>query len=990
MPVSNEMAQATTRGRDATTYGLSLLLTALVYMLLAKAGLQLASIHPSITPVWPAIGFAIAAVLLWGYRLWPAVLAGAFLANLTTAGSAATSLGIAIGNVAECLIAVAMINRWSGGAQTFDTPAGVLRFAAFVTVPAPMVSAAVGVSSLAAAGYADWQNFGVTFLTWWLGDVAGAIVVAPLIVLWATAWPRLKDRADLLAMAGIYATAALVGFIAFSPLMEHSALRGPLSFLAIAPLLLAALHRNSRDTATVAVILAAFAVWGTMVRGGPFAGSTLNQSFLLLLAFVIGMTVPSLALAADVGVRRRTEQRLKAAYEDLEERVRQRTDTLAQTVSALQSEVEERRSIEAESSEQRARLVEAQRLANLGSWSWDVGLGRVSWSQQLHDIYGVTPEAFAGTLEDFLSRLHPDDRERVQTNVMASLQSRQPFQHEERIVRPNGEVRHLQSTGEVIVDERGDVVRMLGVCLDVTDRKAAESAFRKSQEQYRRLVDSVHDYAIYMLNPDGTVASWNAGAARIKRYTADEILGRHFSVFYTEQDRARGEPERALNIAATTGRYENEAWRQRKDGSLIWAFVVIDPILDDDGKLIGFAKITRDMTERRQAQIALDEARDQLAQSQKMEALGQLTGGIAHDFNNLLMIVSGHAQLLRKGLTDDKQIRAIEAIGTAARRGESLTRQLLAFARRQPLSPVVADLKSRVEAVREMLGSSLRGDIELECQMPDGLWPVEVDLSELELALVNVAVNARDAMPEGGTITLSARNATLELGAVNDRLEGDFVAIMMRDTGTGIPKGLLSRVFEPFFTTKAAGKGTGLGLSQVYGFAHQSGGGISIDSEVGKGTEITIYLPRSGRPLTSDTESADEPLAQGDGTILVVEDNPEVASVSTALLSQLGYRVAAVQSADEALTLLHNAKFDLVFSDIVMPGSMNGLTLAREIRGRYPSMPVLLTSGYSNVARDAEREFIILRKPYQVAGLERAIRHALSGLGQPRGAGSRN
>jgi PAS domain S-box-containing protein len=991
MPASNPTALAATTGRAATLFGfgLSLVAVALIYFLLAKAGLQLASIHPNITPVWPPTGFALAVVMLWGYRLWPAILAGAFLANLTTAGTAATSLAIALGNTAECLIAAAMINRWSGGTQTFETPAGVLRFAALATAPAPLVSAAVGVGSLAVAGFADWPNFGATFLTWWLGDVAGAIVIAPPIVLWVTGAPSLADRSDWTGTAGICAAAAVVGFIAFGPLIEQAALRGPLGFLAIAPLLLAALHRNPRDTATVAFILAAFAVWGTVMRAATFPEGAVNESFLFLLAFVIGMTVPSLALAADVGIRRRTEQRLTRAYEDLEEHVRQRTDNLAHAVSALQSEVEERRSIEAESSEQRVHLVEAQRLANLGSWSWDIASGRVSWSQQLHEIYGVPPAGFGGGVEDFLSRLHPDDRERVQESITTALQSKQPFQHEERVVRPDGEIRHLQSTGEVIVNERNEVVRMLGVCLDVTDRKAAERALRESEEQYRRLVDSVHDYAIYMLSPDGTVASWNAGAARIKRYTAAEILGRHFSLFYTEEDRARGEPERALKIAATTGRYENEAWRQRKDGSLFWAFVVIDPILDDDGALIGFAKITRDMTERRQAQIALDQAREQLAQSQKMEALGQLTGGIAHDFNNLLMIVSGHAQMLRKGLADEKQVRAVEAIGTAARRGESLTRQLLAFARRQPLSPVATDLRDRVQAVREMLGSSLRGDIELECEMPDGLWPVEVDLSELELALVNVAVNARDAMPEGGTITLSARNVTLELGAVDDRLEGDFVAITMRDTGTGIPRDLLPRVFEPFFTTKAAGKGTGLGLSQVYGFAHQSGGGISIDSEVGRGTGITIYLPRSGRPALTESEAADEPLARGDGTILVVEDNPEVASVSTALLSQLGYRVTAVQGADEALALLSKANFDLVFSDIVMPGSMNGLTLARAIRDRYPSLPVLLTSGYSDVARDAEREFAMLRKPYQVAGLERAVRQAMSGGGRPRGAATR-
>ncbi len=601
----------------------------------------------------------------------------------------------------------------------------------------------------------------------------------------------------------------------------------------------------------------------------------------------------------------------------------------------------------------------------------------MSWSQQLFAIYGVKPGEFGGTFDDFLNRIHPDDRERINKEIMDAFRSGGGFHLDERIVRPNGEIRHLKSTGEVIRDERGEVVQMLGVCWDITDFKTAENALRSSEEQYRRLVDSVHDYAIFMLDSSGRVVSWNSGAARIKRYSAEQIVGNNFSRFYTEEDRAAGVPERALKAAAE-GRYEAEGWRVRSDGSRFWASVVIDPIQDDDGALIGFAKVTRDITERRDAQLALDEARERLAQSKKMEALGQLTGGIAHDFNNLLMIVSGHAQILRRGIKDEKQLRAIDAIGTAANRGENLTRQLLAFSRRQPLSAVVVDLKSRIEAVREMLGSALRGNIELTCEIPDGVWPAEVDLSELELALVNIVVNARDAMPNGGSILLSARNASVEPGDINDDIEGDFVAITLTDTGTGIPNDILARVFEPFFTTKAAGKGTGLGLSQVYGFAHQSGGGVTIESEVGRGTAVTLYLPRSRRPVSSDDANGDaEHPASGEGTILVVEDNPDVAGVTSTMLSQLGYKTVHAQGADEALTLLQKDAVDLVFSDIVMPGPMDGLTLGREIKSRYPTLPVVLTSGYSDVAETAEREFAILRKPFQMGALDRVLRHTL-------------
>ena len=561
-------------------------------------------------------------------------------------------------------------------------------------------------------------------------------------------------------MAAVFLVAIAVGLVAFSPLIEQTVARGPLSFLAVLPLILAALMRDQRDTATVALILSCFAVWGTLLNGGPFARTTLNDSFLLLLAFIISTAVPSLVLSADVAIRRRTETSLRAAHEALERQVLHRTGELGQAIAALQAEVEERRDIEARLQQQQVHLVEAQRLANFGSWSWDIASGRVDWSQQIYEIYGARPGDFHGTFEDYLERVHPDDRERVRATISATMQSGNSFRLDERIVRPDGEVRILQSIGEVVRDDRGEAMQLLGVCQDVTSQKHAESALRESEERYRMLIESVRDYAIFMLDADGHIRSWNAGAARIKRYTESEILGRHFSCFYTEEDRASGQPQLVLEIAAK-GKFETEGWRVRKDGSRFWANVVIDPIRDGEGKLLGFVKVTRDITERRETQTALEETREMLAQAQKMEALGQLTGGIAHDFNNLLMIVSGHAEMLRSRLSDERSQKAIAAITTAAGRGENLTRQLLAFSRRQPLSPLVIDVQERIQAVREMLGSSLRGNIDLRLEVADDLWPAKVDPNELELALVNIAVNARDAMPDGGRVTLSARNVTI-------------------------------------------------------------------------------------------------------------------------------------------------------------------------------------------------------------------------------------
>jgi PAS domain S-box-containing protein len=512
----------------------------------------------------------------------------------------------------------------------------------------------------------------------------------------------------------------------------------------------------------------------------------------------------------------------------------------------------------------------------------------------------------------------------------------------------------------------------------VTAEKEAGAALRESDRQFRSLVAGVTDYALFMLDPGGTVASWNSGAERIKGYSAEEIIGRHFSAFYTADDKKNGAPNRALSIAAATGRFEAEAWRVRKDGSLFWANVVIDAIHDENGNLTGFAKITRDITERRNSQEALERAHQQLAQAQKMEALGQLTGGVAHDFNNLLMVVSGQAQALMRRLTDQKNIRSLEAILTAASRGETLTRQLLTFARRQPQNPRTVSLAQTVAAFRDVLSSSARGKIDLQTEVSPDIWPVSIDIPEFELALVNLVVNARDAMPDGGAITLAATNVTLRGTETVEGIKGEFAALTVSDTGTGIPAELLTRIFEPFFTTKTAGKGTGLGLSQAYGFARQSGGTIAVTSKLGQGTQVTIYLPRSHAPVAVvvSAETTSQSAGRGE-TILVVEDNPDVKSVAVTLLEQLNYRTVAVDNAKSALNVLATGTpIDLVFTDVMLPGDFDGVALAQAISKKHPRVPVLLTSGYSK-ALAGRHGLPILRKPYQLSALAEAVRSTL-------------
>src|SRR6266849_773944 len=420
-----------------------------------------------------------------------------------------------------------------------------------------------------------------------------------------------------------------------------------------------------------------------------------------------------------------------------------------------------------------------------------------------------------GWSEDEIKRMHVSEL-RHPDDAAHSMAGRRRLAEGVPTVRIENRFRHKDDSWRwlawTLTVENG-LIYLIG--RHVTAEKLAAEALRESERQFRLFTEAATDHALIRLDAQGVVSGWNAGAQRIEGYAEHEIVGHHFSRFYTAVDQAAGAPERALAAAATSGTYEHDGWRVRKDGSLFLASVVIDAIHDEEGNLIGFANIMRDVTERHESRARLRRAQEQLAQSQKMEALGQLTGGIAHDFNNMLMVVSGHAQLLRRRLTDPKHLQAIDAVHSAANRGESLTRQLLAFSRRQPINPVVTDLNERIQAVHDMLVGSLRGNVQLKCDIEADVWPVEVDIAELELALVNIAVNARDAMPGGGVITLSALNVSLKKNDGVDQLEGDFVALAMTDTGVGIAPDVLPRIFEPFFTTKALGKGTGLGLAQV-------------------------------------------------------------------------------------------------------------------------------------------------------------------------------
>ncbi|SEO11062.1 PAS domain S-box protein [Bradyrhizobium sp. OK095] len=650
----------------------------------------------------------------------------------------------------------------------------------------------------------------------------------------------------------------------------------------------------------------------------------------------------------------------------------------------------------------------------------------------------------------------------------------------------------------------------VGIIHDLTERKRAEQSVHDSERSFRLLVEGVADYAIYTLDLEGRVTSWNSGAERIKQFTAAEILGRHVREFYTEDERLSGEPERNLETVRREGRYEVEAWRVRKDGSKFWASVVVDAITNEQGQLLGYAKITRDISERRRAEQAIHDAgmristvvqtavdgviwidaagliqmfnpaceklfgylaeevfgqnvkilmpapyrdehdryldnfhrtglkkiigsgrevvgrrkdgstfpmdlsvgeakqdgksifvgiihdlterkrtEEQLVQAQKMEMVGQLSGGIAHDFNNLLTVIVGNAEFLSEQLKPRQDLRQLaNDIGRAGDRGAELTQRLLAFSRRQILRPIEIDSNQLLDGMQKMLRRALREDIEINTSFDPGLALAYADPAQLESAVLNLAVNAQDAMASGGRLTITTANASLDdhyKSLHPEVMPGEYIMVAVTDDGEGMPKNVLERVFEPFFTTKEVGKGSGLGLSMVYGFVKQSSGHVSIYSEPGLGTTVRIYLPQVSAklPTSSGPTQMDEALLpKGTETVLVVEDDPFVRSYAVMRLQSLGYSVVAAVDGKDALDKLRtDIRVDVLFTDIVMPGGINGWNLAELAQQMRPGLPVLLTSGYALetlIKHGRHREgAVVLTKPYRKADLALRLREVL-------------
>jgi PAS domain S-box-containing protein len=640
-----------------------------------------------------------------------------------------------------------------------------------------------------------------------------------------------------------------------------------------------------------------------------------------------------------------------------------------------------------------------------GVWDWNRATGEVLYSQRWKSMLGYDEHDVADTPAAWELLLHPDDAPAVLATLAAySASSGQTYEAEYRMRCKDGSWAWIRGRGMAVTrDAAGLPLRTIGTHTDITRLKHNEAALRASnlqlaseRQRFKVILENSHD-AFIAVAPDGLVSDWSAKAEALLGWSAQQAVGRDLAALIVpEQFRsAHNEGFRRFvqSGQGTLARAVIEVQARHRDGALIPVELALAGFPQADGYAV--SAFMRDVSERNKAQQleversqALDEARSALQHAQRLEAVGKLTGGIAHDFNNVLHIIGGNVQLMQiMNAGNERMLQRLKSMQSAVERGAKLSSQLLSFARRQPLQPVVVNLRGTLLGMDDLLQRALGEAVQVRFSADEHLWNTQVDRGQLENVVLNLAINARDAMPGGGTLSISLSNSTVEpdhARRMGDIAAGDYVRLAVSDTGTGMSAEVRAVAFEPFFTTKPVGQGTGLGLSMAYGFVKQSGGHIGLDSEPGSGTTVLIYLPRSHQAEAPERVVRNAPAEGGSETILVVEDDPDVRATAVNTLGELGYQVLQAEDGASAWRLIADgAAVDLLFTDVVMPGPVSSTELAARARACLPALAVLFTSGYTRNALTTDGRLDqgvkLLGKPYRREDLARKVREVLSG-----------
>ncbi len=630
-------------------------------------------------------------------------------------------------------------------------------------------------------------------------------------------------------------------------------------------------------------------------------------------------------------------------------------------------------------------LRRAVELAHLGAWQTeirsltDAAQNVTTWSDEVYRIFGYAPKSVPVTDDLYFSHVLVEDHPAVRDAMRRALDGDGVYRSEHRIRRTDGAVRIVEAVGELERDTEGKPSRLIGSLVDVTDRRRIEEALSGREggsALVAQIVEHSHD-AIISSTLDMVITTWNRAAERLFGWKAGEAIGRPLRMLVpTERDDDVEVHFATVRTGKSAGTFETV--RQRRDGSLIDVEVSLSPIMDHAGTVLGAAAVIRDITGQRRMAA-------QLQHAQRLESIGRLAAGVAHDFNNLLMAITGYTELVRMELPDDAPAQEdLQAILASAERGARLTRQLLAFGRRQVLHPACLDMNAVLRDMEGVLRPLAGGEVTLELRLAEGEATVWADRAQLEQVVVNLVANARDAMPHGGLVTITTSCTAVGNGGptLAPSVEpGTYVCLAVGDTGIGMDADVQARLFEPFFTTKPRGTSTGMALAATYGIVKQSGGFITVESERDRGSTLRVFLPFYSQPADAPAPPPASPshgLEGGDETILLVEDDPAVRTSAAAVMSRLGYDVRAVATPSEALGILREsgADVDLLLTDVVLP-EMSGLELAELVQAAFPHVRIVRMSGFAG-DEPVPGDMPILQKPFTAETLARTIRGALS------------
>lgn len=899
------------------------------YVVSAQLGLQLATYANNVTLVWPPSGIALAAMCLFGSRILPAIILGAFLATAMTGAPITFAITTAIGNSLEACLGYVLLHNFLRQAPRLNRLRDVLHFAVRGVLLSPLPSSLLGGIGLLLHSMIPGSEFPRAVFVWWFGDAMGILIIAPLLLTIPYHDLRRPDPERSLEFGSLLATVFLLGIITYGNSVSAN-LEGPLAY-GIFPLIAwAALRFGQPGVASVLLFTSFFAAIGTHFGNGPFSdtGSQHGLASLHFYLAIVGMT--GLILGAIFSELKGTQAELSVIAN---------------------------------------RLQLAVRSANIGLWDWDLQTNLVTYSAEWKAQLGYEPWEIEDHYEEWRSRCHPDDLEPTLKVVEDYINKTVPaYQVEFRMRHKDGYWKWIHAYGHLVHDGFGKPRRLIGCHLDVTEQKKNEQAIRQSEARFRGYFD-LGLIGMAITSPQKGWIEFNDKLCEILGYSAEQLRTMTWAELTHPDDLATDVAEFDRVVRGEIESYSLEKRFIHADGEVIYAGIAARAVRSRDGSIDHFVALVHDLSERRRLE-------EQLRQSQKMEAIGQLAGGAAHDFNNYLTVISGYCELLRISMPENDPSRAtLDTMLTASERAAELTRQLLAFSRQSVLKPIVLNLNSVIQKAEPLLQGLVRENTQLVFMLSPGVGNVVADAGQMTQVLVNLATNARDAMPEGGLIVIQTSEETSSEAQRQ-------VILRVSDTGHGMSPETMARIFEPFYTTKVIGKGTGLGLAVVYGIVTQNHGTITVDSEPEQGTTFEIRIPAVDSEAMESTAPPVTPVAaHGSATILLVEDETAVRELSRQILQRQGYRVLSAASGPEAIRLMMETTetISMLVTDVMMP-EMNGWQLAEQLLEQRPEMKVLFVSGYSRDRSMPNRldphRMAWLQKPFSPARLADRV-HAM-------------